>query len=66
LRARRQSDGLRCPDCSLGFDAWVELRLGSGETLWAQLPRTEIDRLAVAPGMTVGADLTQRVRFAAA
>jgi sulfate/thiosulfate transport system ATP-binding protein len=51
---------------SLGFDAWVELRLGSGETLWAQLTRAELDRLALAPGMIVGADLTQPVRLAAA
>jgi sulfate transport system ATP-binding protein len=48
---------------SLGFDAWVELRLGSGETLWAQLTRAELDRLALAPGMTVGADLTRPVQF---
>ncbi|HEU5423300.1 MAG TPA: TOBE-like domain-containing protein, partial [Nitrolancea sp.] len=50
---------------SLGFDAWVALRLASGETLWAQLTRAELDRLHLAPGMTVGADLTQRVRFVA-
>jgi sulfate/thiosulfate transport system ATP-binding protein len=50
---------------SLGFDAWVELHLDSGETLWAQLTRAERDRLALAPGMPVGADLTQPVRLAA-
>jgi sulfate transport system ATP-binding protein len=51
----------------LGFETRVELRLrGDGQRLWAQLTGAEAGRLALAPGQTVGVDLSRGRRFGAA
>ena len=47
---------------AVGHDARVELRLGSGEPVWAQLVRPELERLGLAAGTTVGVDLRHGLR----
>jgi sulfate transport system ATP-binding protein len=52
---------------ALGFETRVELRLrGDGQRLWAQLTGAVAGRLALAPGQTVGVDLSRGRRFGAA
>ena len=47
----------------LGFETRVELRLGDGQRVWAELPLPEVDRLALQKGQTVGVDLSRSRRI---
>ena len=47
----------------MGFETRVELRLGDGQRVWAQLPLPEVDRLALEKGQTVGVDLSRSRRI---
>jgi sulfate transport system ATP-binding protein len=48
---------------TLGFETRAELRLGDGQRVWAQLPLTEITRLGLQQGQTVGVDLSRSRRI---
>ena len=47
---------------TLGFDNRLELRLGDGERVWAQMTRDEVARLQPVAGQTIGVDLSQSRR----
>lgn len=48
---------------ALGFETRVELRLGDGQRVWAQLAKPEAARLDLRPGQRVGVDLSQGRRI---
>jgi sulfate transport system ATP-binding protein len=45
-----------------GFEIRIELRLVSGQRVWAQLAAPEAKQLALTPGQRVGVDLSRRRR----